>query len=261
MPVKPIALALREAKTAVLQVALFHSAIDALVMFLLLLLGSLVFSIPKGYAVLAALVYTIVHTWGNLKDVNFKAIEDKTPGLQEQLITVADNVKAQNEIVDALNLEVLQKMKEIRTSSFLNFPKLTREIAVMAVVSFVIIGSSALNVQFLDLGDIVKQVRDFKPLEPYDVNTELLEFEESTNLSEILGDEDIAELGKQQLDLQLNPLMSDVEIGMVRPPEEREFKEVAPPEIKAAADQSFEDQIPKQYQRIVRTYFKEITKS
>ena len=54
--------------------------------------------------------------------------------------------------------------------------------------------------------------------------------------------------------------MSDVNIGKVNDPTERTFNEVPPPQIKASSDSSFEEDIPKQYQRIVKTYFKEITK-
>jgi hypothetical protein len=261
MPVKPIALALREAKKSVLQIVLFNSLIDTLVVYMLLLMACMLLTLPGWYALVPALVYAVVHTYGNLKDVNFLKIEEKFPALKEQLITVADNWKEQNEIVDALNQEVLQKMREIRTSSFLSFGKLTREIAVMAVVSFIIIGSAAFNVKFLDFAETVKEIKNFKPFQEYDVNQELLEYEESQNLSEILGDKSITELGQQQLNLELNPLMSDVDIGTVKPPEERSFREVPPPEIKATTDVSFEEQIPKQYQRIVKTYFKEITKS
>jgi hypothetical protein len=261
MPVKPIVQALKEARKAILQIVLFNSALDTLVVYILLLLGCTLLTLPAWYALIPAAVYAAVHTYGNVRDVSFSKIEEKFPSLHEQLITVADNTREQNEIIDALNQEVLQKMREIRTSSFLSFGKLIRELSVMAVVSFIIIGTSAFNVEFLDFKQTVKELREFKPFQEYDINQELLEYEESQNLSEILGDKSVTELGQQQLDLELNPLMSDVDIGRVRPPEERTFREVAPPEIKATTDVSFEEQIPKQYQRIVKTYFKEITKS
>ncbi len=261
MPIKPISLALKEVRKSVFQIVLFNSMIDALVVYILLLLGCTLLTLPAWYALVPAFAYAFIHTYGNLKEVNFSKIEEKVPALKEQLITVADNWKENNEIIEALNQEVLQKMKEIRTSYFLNFGKLSREIAVMAVVSFIIIGSAAFNVDFLDLKETLKELKNFKPFQEYDINEELLEFEESQNLSEILGEKSITELGQQQLDLEINPLMSDVDIGKIRPPEERQFREVAPPEIKATSDVSFEEQIPKQYQRIVKTYFKEITKS
>ncbi|RJQ22778.1 hypothetical protein C4580_00010 [Candidatus Woesearchaeota archaeon] len=261
MPIKPIAKALHEARSTLFQIALFHSILDTLVVLILLLLGCTLLSLPRWWALVAAGIYAVVHTRGNLREVDFRTIEAKFPELEEQLITVADNVREDNQIIEALNTEVLAKMKHIQSASFLNFPKLTRELLTMAVVSFIIIGAAAFHVKFLDIGDIAKQIRDFNPQEPFDINAELLQFEESQNLSEILGDPSIAELGKQQLDLQLNPLLSDVDIGKVRPPEDKTFQEVAPPQIRAQTDQSYEEDIPKQYQRIVKTYFKEITRS
>ena len=119
---KPIKQALEEARTSILQLALFQSALDTLVVYMLLLLGCTLLSLPLWYAVVPALVYSVIHTYGNLKDVNFASIEAKYPQLSEQLITVADNVKDQNEILAALNIEVQQKKKKKSTPELLNIP-------------------------------------------------------------------------------------------------------------------------------------------
>ncbi len=258
MKLKPIDLALKEAKQSVMHLALFQSFFDTLVMFLLMLLACLLLALPKWYALIPTLIYAIIHTSGNLKDVSFSAIEEKYPLLKEQLITVADVLDEQNEIVEALNQEVLQKMKEIRTSSFLNFGKLSREIIVMALVSLLIIGLAGFNVKLIDLRDTLKQVREFRE---YSVNEDLWALEESQNLEDILGEKTVAELGKQQLDLQINPLMSDVDIGRVNAPEQMSFREVPPAEIRGSTDSSYEEEIPKEYQRMVKKYFNEITRS
>lgn len=261
MSVKPIAKALSEVRTAVVQIMLFNSFMDTLVMFLLLYLGSVLLSLPIGYALVATIVYAVIHTRGNLKEASFKSIEKKFPALKEQLITAADNYKDQNEIVNSLCEDVIEKMRDIKTSSFLDFGKLTRELSVMAVISFVIIGASAFNVKFLDIGDTIKELRDFKPFQEYDLNEELLAYEESQNLSEILGERSITELGQRQLDLEINPIKSDVDIGKVNDPTNRRFREVPASEIRAASQGAYEEDIPKEYQKIVKTYFSEITKS
>lgn len=259
MPIKPIAKALREAKSSILTIALFHSALDTIVAFSLLCLACLLFGFSFWWALLIAFIYAVIHTYGQVKSVTYKVIESKVPDLEEQLRTAADYAKEDNEILEALNEEVVQKMRNIRTGDFINFAKVTRELLVVTVVSFLIIGASAFNVQFLDVKGIVQEVRDFKPFQDYEINEALLQYEESQNLSEILGDENLEALGQQQLDLELNPLKSDVDIGKVNPPETRRFKEVPPPQIRATGDQSYEENIPKEYQRIVKTYFKEIT--
>ncbi|RMD57742.1 hypothetical protein D6825_03095 [Candidatus Woesearchaeota archaeon] len=259
MPIKPIAKALREAKLSVLQITIFHTLMDILTFLMISLLAAIILNFSYAYAIIITALYAAIHTRGNLKDVNYKYIESKAPELKEQLITVADNWRENNEVVKELNEEVLKKMRLIETGAFINFGKVARELIIIATVSFIIIGSSAYNVQFLDLKDAINTLK--KARGDYDVNEELLAYEESQNLSEILGEESIEELGKQQLDLQLNPLKSDVEIGTVQPPEKRVFKEVPPREISASTDETYQEQIPKQYQKIVKTYFQEITKS
>lgn len=78
MPIKPIALALREVKRAVFQIVLFNSLVDVLVAFLLLMLGAMLLNLPGWYALVAVLVYSVVHIRGNLNDVNFSSIEKKS---------------------------------------------------------------------------------------------------------------------------------------------------------------------------------------
>lgn len=115
---KPIRKALREAKNSILAIALFHSALDTLVAFSLLSLGCLVFNISYWWAFAITAVYALIHTMGQIKSVTYAAIEKKAPDLEEQLITVADAWKEENnEIAQELSAEVLKKMKSIHTGA------------------------------------------------------------------------------------------------------------------------------------------------
>lgn len=259
MKLKKIALALREAKHSVKVLMVITSIMDTALVLMLSLLGTVLLTLPWWVALLPTAVYAAWHTAGNMKDVNYRYIEQKFPQLNEQLITVADNWRENNEIVDSLNEEVLGKMKDIKTARFLEFGKLTRQVSIMAIIAFIIIGASAFDVKFVDFEQTIKDLREFKPFQEYDVNTDLFELEEGENLSEILGDEEVLELGTEQVDLEINPIESDAEIGTIKDPEQRTFRSVPPREISASGAGSFEDQIPREYQRIVKTYFREIT--
>jgi len=259
MKLKKIALALREAKESVKILMIVTSIMDTALVLMLCLLATILLTIPWWIAFIPTAVYAAWHTASNMRDVNYRYIEKKFPELDEQLITVADNWKDNNEIVSALNEEVLDKMKNVKTAKFLEFGKLTRQVSIMAIIAFIIIGASAFNVKFLNLERTIDELREFKPFQEYDVNTELFELEEGENLSEILGDEEVLELGSEQVDLEINPIASDAQIGTIKDPEERNFRSVPPREISASGAGSFEDQIPRQYQRIVKTYFREIT--
>ena len=72
--------------------------------------------------------------------------------------------------------------------------------------------------------------------------------------------ERIAELGDEQLQLELNPIKSDADISKTKEPEHRKFRSTIPTEIAASTDASYEESIPKGYQKIVKSYFREITR-
>lgn len=259
MKIKKIALALREAKSSVRQMILFSCLIDTALVIMISLLIVKLLSLSWWIALIPGAIYAAFHISSNVNRANFQLIEKKFPQLEEELITAADNWKQDNIVVEELNEEVLGKMKEIETAKFLEFGKLMRQVSIMAIIAFIIIGASAFDVQFLNLPKAVDELKDFKPFQEYDVNQDLFEMEEGENLSEILGDAEVLELGKEQVDLELNPIESDAQIGTIKDPTQRSTRSVPPREIKASGSGSFEDQIPRQYQRIVKTYFREIT--
>lgn len=259
---KPIIMALKELRTALVQLALFTALIDTLLFFMIATLVAVLINLSALYAAGIALLYGVVHTWRMLKRrKRFSFVEQKVPELSEQLTTAADNVEKEWPLAQALHQDVLKLMKRVKTSYFLSFGRLTRELITMAVLSVLIITASAFNVHFLDINDLIRDVGDLArgPPGPYEI-TQKLEFLENES-EDIYGNESIAELGSKELQLELNPTLSDIDIGKVRPPREREFQSVFPEEIKAQATAGFEENIPKGYKRIVKSYFREIAKT
>ncbi len=257
---KPIAKAIHELKHAMLEISFLQCALDSLVVFLVSLLVFMLLTLPWWYAFAPFLIYAVLHTYRNVKSQKLAKAEETVPELDEQLRTVADNLDKENEIIEKLNSEVLKNMKKIRTSYFFSFGRLTRELLMIAIVSFLIIGASAYNVQFLDFKKTVKDLAEYQRGGEYALQEELLQFEE--NLSDdIYGNESIAELGGQELQLQLNPSLSDIDISQIKDPEHREFRSTVPTDITGTTDVSFEETIPKGYQKIVKSYFREIVKT
>jgi membrane protein implicated in regulation of membrane protease activity len=262
MPAKPIIAALREVRSAVLQITLFTCLLDVLVVFLLAALVLILVTLPWWYGAVLAALYGVAHTYRTVrKHQNLAYVEEKAPELEEQLITVADTVDKENPIVESLQQDVIRGMRAIKTSSFLSFGRLARELITLAVVSVLIITAAAHNIRFLDFRETLRDLGKLtEPAGAYELTGEGLEFVE--NLSEdIYGNKTIAELGNEELQLQLTPMLTDIDIGKTKPPESREFTSTLPKEIKATTDVSFQESIPKGYQRIVKSYFSEIAKT
>ncbi|MEM2916160.1 MAG: hypothetical protein QXT19_02275 [Candidatus Woesearchaeota archaeon] len=262
MATKPIILALKEVRSAVSQITLFNAVLDTLVVFMICALVLILISVQWWYALVPALLYGGIHTYRRLrKHRNLAYVEEKVPELKEQLITVADNTEKENVIVQSLQQDVLRGMKAIKTSYFLSFGRLTRELITLAVVSIFIVAVSAHGIKFLDFRETLRDLGKLgEGAGEYALTGEGLEFVE--NMSEdIYGNKTIEELGNDEIQLQLSPVLSDIDISKVLPPETREFKSTLPEEIKATTDVSFQESIPKGYQRIVKSYFREIAKT
>ena len=62
------------------------------------------------------------------------------------------------------------------------------------------------------------------------------------------------------LKLQISPADTDIDISNVKEPEKKDFKSYAAKEIFATTDASYEENIPKNYHKIVKSYFTQISK-
>lgn len=258
---KPIAAALLELKNAMMQISLMTWFLDSLVIFTISELVLMLVTLPWAYAFVPTGLYSAFHAYHVAKKLRYRLAEEKVPELKEQLITAADYVHKDSEILQSLNKDVLEKMKLIRTSYFFSFGKLTRELFMLFFCSFLIIGASAYHVRLIDFGDVVKELQEVTGLTEYDLDESLLAFEEGSDTDDIYGNKSIALLGDEEFQLQLNPVLSDADISQVNDPESRKFNSNVPREITATTDASFEEGIPKGYQKIVKSYFREITKT
>lgn len=260
---KQVTSALREIGTALWQLTLFSAVMDCLIVFAISFLALSLLSFPWYASLLTLIVYGGVHTYRAVTMLKFNVVEDKVPILRERLSTVADNLNKDNEITASLNDEVLKLMKDVKTSYFLSFGRLTRELAVLAILSFLIIGTSAYNVRLYDynnaLDAISTTVQSFKDYQLQGGQEEI--FQETNDSKDIFGNKSIAKLGTKQLDLQINPSMSDVDITKQGQKRQQDFRDVPPKEISATTEKSYGETIPKGYQKIVKSYFKEITKT
>lgn len=263
---KKIKYAIRELKDSLAYFGLFSSLFDTLVIFAVFVLVFYLLNLSWLFSFLIAVPYLFFHTRSNLKKLDLNFVEEKIPELKEELRTCADtrNVEG-NEIVVMLHEEILKKMKKIKTSYFLSLGRLSRQIVFLAVLSFLIITVSAYNVKFIDIPQTISDLNnlgDGKNHGDYLLDESLLGYEDMDEDADIFGNKSIAELGNKEIVLEINPLLSDVDISQINDPRNtNNFDEVMPIEISAMTDASYEESIPKQYQRIVKTYFKEISKN
>ncbi|MEK6875049.1 MAG: hypothetical protein AABX52_04850 [Nanoarchaeota archaeon] len=254
-----IILALREIKQVLTQIAVAQAIIDSLLFFIVLYFAAILLSIDLALVFIIAIMYFIIHCSYKIKNINLRSVEDAVPELREQLTTSADNLKVDNEIVQLLHLDVLSRMRAVKVSLFIPYKKLWREIMSIAGIAFLIIILASLNVKFFDYKTMLTgfSTKDVKSQQ------EFQQFAGGENMSsgEIFGNESIAELGNRQLELQINPILSELNLDDIKDAKPKNFDTSdIPKEIMASTDSSFDEKIPREHKEIVKRYFSAISR-
>ncbi len=266
---KPIGKALLELRSVLFGIGMFNSLVDSFVVLLAGVLAAILLTLSWYWALIPFAIYFIWHTRTLLKSAGYTNVEEQVPQLREALRTAADSVNQDNEVVRGLHTEVIDKMRLIKTSAFLHFGSMTKQLVTIAILCFIIIAVSALNIHFLDATYLLSEIGVssgnllsggagiFGKLSNKDSKNAVLVKEVTLiDESDLYGNATVIEMGTEELNLELNPDGSGIKMGDVRDAEKREFSEHDPNEIQASTDTAFTEDIPKEYQGIVRNYFK-----
>ncbi len=234
--------------------------LDALLIFVIILLFCVLLGESWIYALLFALGYLLVRWVFSVSDNKYLIVEKKVHELNEQLRTVADNIYRTNPILDSLKEDVVKNMKKVKTSYFINEKFVTVKVLIICLLAFFVVFASFMNINFngidFSLPDPLKAVgiRGYGK-EPVHLNF----FLSQGNLSDLLGNKSLAELGSKEFQLVVNPLESDVDLSLVENVGDTDFsKPNFPKEIYTRYDVAYNEQIAKENQKVVRSYFDQI---
>ncbi|MBI4149087.1 hypothetical protein HY491_01440 [Candidatus Woesearchaeota archaeon] len=242
---KPLIAMLRELRGEIRKIIVLDSLIDAVILFLacyiilvLLHIYPLLAIIPGGAAYY--FIYQRKRTLASLTDV-----ERRNPQLQEMLRTAADNLNEDNTMVNALGQEVMERMRRVASSSFMDIRQLFIKLAAISALFIVAIYFVSANIQVLSYDNLIKGI-NYLP-------KKMLGDKEG-----LFGDESLATLSQEKVTIELDPLSYEINLDKVQPAPEKAFREQFPSEVVARGARAFEENIPKDQQEIVKNYFEQI---
>ena len=257
---KIIESALAELRRTLILIKLFNSSIDSILVLVGFILAFVLIKIPWYYALIPFLLHAIIYMPRKMKDVKYLEVEDRVPILKEKLRTVADNLGKSNELIDELNKEVLQEMKHIKTSAFLEPKKSMFKMFALGLMAFLVIFSASLNVNFFDFDKIISQLTNRGEGEIR--NLEDIEIDSRSILEEdIYGEESIAELGNQEVVFSMSSFAGEIDLNKQKEIEMINFATSYPKEIYATSDSTYQEKIAKEDEEVVKTYFDQITRA
>lgn len=250
---------LKEVKTVLKSTAVFYGILTSGIIFLALYLLLILIKIEWYYAFFAWFPFTVWYFYHHMKKANYHTVEQQTPQLHEQLRTAADHKHVENTVTHALHEDVLRNLIHVKVTDFVQFPKLTKQLFILIILVFAILYVGSANVHFFDAKLLVKEIGDIQKAKYYPGATfDVPPIPEDE--SSIFGNKSLIELGTKELQLQITPILSDIDVSKIKPPEQQHFQENVPREILAVPEASYEENIPKEHQEIVKNYFSQIVK-
>lgn len=251
--------ALRDLRRAMVFTRFFHSFMNCLLLFLILTCILLIFKLSWIYVLIPTILYLLVASYRNVMNTRYKDIEEKVPELRWQLRTVSDNMGVDNEVVRSLKENVLAKARELRTSKFVDNKVTAYKLFGILGLAFMIVAFSAFSMSFPDL----KSALPAGVINKITGRSGGIDFEddyERENGRDIYGKESVVALGKEELELQVNPEQNRADLTDLQDTQDLAFDQSgAIKDIGAAPDKSYEDKFKKKESELIKEYLRKLT--
>ncbi|MBN2052117.1 hypothetical protein JW756_01320 [Candidatus Woesearchaeota archaeon] len=247
MPPPFIKALFNEVKLEMLKIALISTFLDTIMVFFVVYFVVSFFNIKFMYLLLIpglmAVIFFFVSILVRIKRLRLKSMEDANPQIKEMLRTAHDNMDAENNIMAAaLFAELKEKMKTVSSGNLLESKKVVTRIISTVIIVFLIITVSAFNVNLKKIDIPFEKLRFMVPGAGPGViegNLTTLVFNET---DVVYGDASIAKLGNEEIDLNMNPTISEIDFNKISEAEQNELREGGVPQEIGVTPDAFNNQ-------------------
>jgi len=234
-----------EVKTELLKVVLINTFLDTVMVFFLAYFIISFFNIRFLFIllipVLISAVFFFISASIRIKRLRLKAMEDANPQIKEMLRTAHDNMDEENIMTAALFAELKKKMRTVSSGNLLESKKIITRIISSVVIVFLIIFVSSLNINLNKIDIPFEKLRFMSPRGEEHAEGEITEL--VFNETEVVyGEASIAKLGDEEIDLNMNPSMSEIDFNRISEAEERGLREGSLPQEVAVNPDVFSNQ-------------------
>jgi len=278
---------IEELKFGIYKVRFFTSLLGASIVYLISYLILMLISLPPiSISLIISILFFISEMVAFSKKNPLLQIEEKYSEIDEELRTVYDNYKKDNELIQNLKEEVRRKVKKIvDMSDFVDFKKVMSRTLMLFLMSFLIILIASLNIKIMNMNEIVDTTGDLYK----DLTLKLLGSNNDVEVAnsdqtlmnkfrklattvgiaggdqesgEIFGETKIVQLGNEKINIEIRPTDYELSIDDYIKPEKQDF--ISKPfedEVFFEKSYALEENIPQKKQEIVKRYFKELSKT
>jgi len=263
--------AIADVRNTLNKLIIFDTAINSILLFLILLLILSLFNLPLIYPIVISLLYFAYVLRKRLTLSKIRLVEQKYHNLDEKLRTAAEHATEENPVVKELHEEVLHDLRKVEESAFISERKIYVKSITIVALSFLILLLSPITFGILDfnfnLVDEQQQEAEdtFGGSQSGSSKIRFAVGTEDTGLrkasEDIYGEPTIAKLGDDEIKIRIRPAGTELSIREIQEADLPDFSESYPSEIQAVAAESYEEDIPKEDLELVKNYFNTLAKS
>ena len=236
-----------EVKIELLKVMLINTFLDTIMVFFISYFVVSFFNIKFLYIIMIPAGITFLFFFVSIilrvQKLRLKSMEDANPQVKEMLRTAHDNMDENNIMAVALFSELKKRMRTVSTGNLLESKKIiTRIISAVAIV-FLIIFVSSLNINLQKIDIPFEKLKFMIPTSDSSGHEEGELIDIVFNETEVVyGEASIAKLGNEEIDLNMNPSMSEIDFNKVGETEREDLREGGVPQEIGVNPDAFSNQ-------------------
>ncbi len=254
---------LKEINRRIGGVLVFDIILTTVLLFLLCYLALILFRLNPWYGLVPALIYFLFLLYKSIKTNKYRMIEKRYRPLQEKLRTAVDNVNTTGTVITNLEKEVVNDLKKVSISSFIGMRKTSFKLFCCILVCFAILSSSIYNLHFEGFDKAFNKTKNFL-YEKFGKQGGGTGYEamagDGGEEGDIYGRESVAKIGTKGMELKIKQASLEIVGAGIEETPKKEFDEAFPDEIFATSSSGYEEKIAAENQKLVKNYFKELSK-
>ncbi|MBT7902936.1 hypothetical protein HN587_03660 [Candidatus Woesearchaeota archaeon] len=232
----------------IFKIVILNSLLDSLIFFFILHLNLSFFNISFYYALIASLIFFSINILIRMKKAQLKYVEDKNPSIREILRTARDSFGSDNFMIRACFEDLIERMKKASSGNMVSGGTILFKSAIITGLCFfiVVFAPYSVNVDAIvndfELPAFLGGGNGGKGVSAFDFyGTEF------NNSGDIYGDESVALLGDDEIELMINPELNELNLDQVKPIEDKIFQQGNfPGEVVAVNDELSGEKVPEE---------------
>lgn len=209
-------------------------------------------------AIVVAIGFFIRSFIRKIKQNKIILLENKYPDLKERLRTSYDNQDASNTVVNSLHNDILDMIEKVDVNAYLNPKRLAFKVISICAIMFFVLYISSVGFDILDLKTRIVHSSFYQKINSAakDLFDKPGELTERPKLSEPR----LLDLGDKDMNVTIDTYNTKLDISQIEESEKNDFGGHYPDEVKGAAQESYEEDIPEEYKEVIKDYFGKINK-